>query len=147
MIGTLFLSTQPDWIQEIFTNAQCESVIDVINDFTSSTHLIAVSDGSAKEKEKEMSHGWILTDSFGTEIASGNGPCDGNISSMRAEAMGMLSVTTFIGTVLKFTNFSLESLEVTFYADNLALITRMQQHTNYDEPLHEHPNQTRDGSH
>ena len=49
-----FLLDQPEWTQEIFTNAQYKSVIDVINLFTSSKHLIAVSDGSAKEKEKEI---------------------------------------------------------------------------------------------
>ena len=54
---------------------------------------------------------------------------------MRAEAFGMLAVSTFLGVINDFTNYSMPPLEVQFYADNKALITRMTNHKEYDVPF------------
>ena len=51
----------------------------------------------------------------------------------------MLAVSTFLGMILKWTNFHFEEIQVTFYADNKSLIDRQQQHLNYQVP---YPNMT-----
>ena len=59
----------------------------------------------------------------------------GRPSSLRAEAAGMLAVTTFISTIQKFTNCSTGVLQVTFHADNKALITRRTDHDSHKTPF------------
>ena len=54
---------------------------------------------------------------------------------MRAESAGMLAATIFLSTVQKFTNGSLGSIQANYFADNQALITRMNQHQQFVEPF------------
>ena len=128
----LFLRHQSKWIQEIFTYSHIESIADLMSLITSSDTLIAVSDGSAIETTQLSSFGWVLTNQEGLKQFEGNGPCDGKATSMRAEAMGMLAISVVIGKIHEFTNYTCDTLNVQFYADNLALTNRMTEHQQYD---------------
>ena len=127
-----FVASKDPLTQEIMAHSKFSSIPDVISKIQQSTELIAVSDGSVKEPH--MSFGWVLNDGDKL-IAKGNGRCHGKSSSMRAEAMGMLGVTIFIGTVQEFSNYSLGGLQVSYYADNKALITRRNDHDHYETPF------------
>ena len=62
----------------------------------------------------------------------GSSCAHGKATGIRAEAMGMLAVSVVTGKIHEFTNYTCDTLNVQFYADNLALINRMTEHQQYD---------------
>ena len=97
---------QPQWIRdliEFFTFApdkrkynQIATIIeDVPKAHDDNGYLIAVSDGSVKHMY-QMSFGWVLSTAGGVHLATSYGGCDGRGSSLRAEAVGMLSVSLLL---------------------------------------------------
>ena len=96
---TYFLTQQEIWIQELIKNTFFTSIVEVIANIQTANSLIAVSDGSAKMTH--MTFGWILSDTGGNRIIKGYGRCNGEASSMQAEAAGILAVSIFIGMIQK----------------------------------------------
>lgn len=102
-----------------------------IHRLSSSQHVLAVSDGSVKGNH--LTYGWVLGSSDGTIFAHHAGSGDGPPTSHRAEAWGMLSVTTFILQLYRFTGRAGKShpQPILFVSDNLGLVTRVQQRLSY----------------
>ena len=86
-----------------------------------------------------MTFGWILADHNGNIITQGYGHTNGRPSSLRSEAAGMLAVSIFLGMIQKWTNFHFEQIPITMYADNKSLITRQNEHLQYEAT---YPNST-----
>ena len=68
------------------------TIEDVFKGRNEDRQLIAVSDGSVKYIH-QMSFGWVLSKADGVHLAISYGGCDGKGSSLRAEAVGMLSIS------------------------------------------------------
>jgi hypothetical protein len=98
-------------------------------------YLLAVSDGSVKVND--MSFGWILATPSGERLAAAAGPMQRKRNSLRAEGVGMLSVTMFIALIIEY--LKVEPMKILFIPDNLELIRRLQVHKHYEEP---YPNET-----
>ena len=70
-------------------------------------------------------------------MAKSLGGCDGRGSSVRAEAVGMLSILFFIALMAKHRNRT--DIKVKYVSDNLELINRNKEHLNY---INLYPNTT-----
>ena len=97
--------------------------------------LLAVSDGSVILHN--MSYGWVVATPDGKILAWSAGPCNGRGNSLRAEGVGMLSVTVFFALIKEYTEKDLSS--ITFVSDNQELINRCNAHLQYIIP---YPNET-----
>ena len=85
----------------------------------------------------QMIFGWVLSTAVGVHLSTSYGGCDGRGISLRAEAVGMLSislVTAFIAKYSKRTN-----IKIVYVSDNLELIKRNKEHLIYKNP---YPNDT-----
>ena len=85
----------------------------------------------------QMSFGWVLATAQGIYLATSFGGCDGRGSSLRAEAVGMLSISNFIALMAKHRNR--KDIKIVYISDNLELIRRSKEHSNYTSP---YPNNT-----
>ena len=99
-------------------------------------YLIAVLDGSVKHMH-QMSFGWVLSTAGGVHLATSYGGCDGRGSSLRAEAVGILSISLFIALMAKYSKRT--NIKIVYVSDNLELINRNKEHLNYTDP---YPNNT-----
>ena len=59
--------------------------------------------GSVKHMH-QMSFGWVLSTVGGVHLVKSYGGCNGRGSSLRAEAVGMLSISLFIALFVKHRN-------------------------------------------
>ena len=73
----------------------------------------------------------------GLHIAKSFGGYDGRGSSLRAEAVGMLSILIFIALMAKHRKQT--NIKVVYTSDNLHLINASKDHTKIDRP---YPNNT-----
>ena len=112
------------------------TIDDILAEHDKEGYLVAVSDGSVRHMH-QMSFGWVLATAKGTHLATSFGGCDGRGSSLRAEAVGMLSISTFIALMAKHRNR--EDIKIVYVSDNLELIRRSKEHSNYTSP---YPNNT-----
>ena len=105
------LAEQPKWTRDLtkfVTFAPDESkygkmdttIDDVLRVHNKEGYLIAVSDGSVRHTH-QMSFGWVLVTADGVHLAKSCGGCDSRGSSLRAEAVGMLSISMFIALIAK----------------------------------------------
>ena len=99
--------------------------------FNKEGHIITVSDGSVIFHD--MSFGWVLASPDYTVLTQGAGPCAGCGNLLQSEGAGMLAVTVFMSSVLKFTNRT--NLSLTCISDNQELINRMKEHKEYNFPF------------
>ena len=99
-------------------------------------HLVAVSDGSVRHTH-QMSFGWVLATADGKHLARSYGGCDRRGSSLRAEAVGMLSISLFMALMAKHRKRT--DIKIVYVSDNLHLINTSEEHKNYDKP---YPNNT-----
>ena len=95
-----------------------------------------MSDGSVQNTH-EMSFGWVLATANGKHLARSYGGCDGRGSSLRAEAVGMLSISLFIALMAKHKKRT--DIKVVYVSDNLQLINASNEHKNFERP---YPNNT-----
>ena len=84
-----------------------------------------------------MSFGWVLSTADGVHLATSYGGCDGRGSSLRAEAVGMLSISLVIVLMAKYSNCT--KIKIVYVSDNLELIKQNKEHLNYKNP---YPNDT-----
>ena len=131
------LAQQPAWVQRLLVTVNFGSIEGVLTHLRTASTIIVVSDGSARQGH--MTFGWIASRPNGTRFARGCGPCDGRPSSLRSEAAGMLAATLFFALLHHWQQLDLPSLEFHFYADNMELIQRQQDHKTYIDP---YPNAT-----
>ena len=76
------------------------TIDDVLRAHDKDGHLVAASDGSVQNTH-EMSFGWVLATANGKHLARSYGGCDGRGSSLRAEAVGISSISLFIALMAK----------------------------------------------
>ena len=105
-----------------------KTIEDVLKAHDEDRYLIAVSDGSVKHMH-QMSFGWVLSTADGVHLATSYGGCDGRGSSLRAEAVGMLSISIFIALMAKYSKRT--NIKIVYVSDNLELINRNKEHLNY----------------
>ena len=84
-----------------------------------------------------MSFGWVLATADSKHLARSCGGCDGKGSSLRAEAVGMLSIPLFMALMTR--HRKLADFKMMYVSDNLHLINTIKKHNNYDNP---YPNNT-----
>ena len=85
----------------------------------------------------QMSFGWVLSTVGGVHLATSYGGCDGRDSSLRAEAVWMLSISICIELMAKYSKRT--NIKIVYVSDNLELINRDKEHLNYTNP---YPNDT-----
>ena len=85
----------------------------------------------------QMSFRSILSTAGGVYLATSYGGCDGRGSLLRAEAVGMLSISLFIALMAKYSKRT--NIKIVYVSDNLELINRNKEHLNYTDP---YPNNT-----
>ena len=141
------LAEQPAWIRDFVkfvqfapdkqTYNQMDITIEgVFKANNKDEYLIAISDGSVKHMH-QMSFGWVLSTAVGVHLATSYGGCDGRGSSLRAEAVGLLSISLFIALMKKYSKRT--NIKIVYVSDNLELINRNKEHLNYTDP---YPNDT-----
>ena len=64
----------------------------------------------------QMSFGWVLSTAGGVHLATSYGGCDGRDSLLRAEAVGMLSISIFIALLEKYSNRT--NVKIIYVSDN-----------------------------
>ena len=79
------------------------TIDDVLKAHDKDGYLIVVSDGSVKHTH-QMSFGWVFPTAGGLHLAKSHGGCNDRGSSLRAEAVGMLSISIFIALMAKHRN-------------------------------------------
>ena len=79
----------------------------------------------------------MLSTADGVHLATSYSGCDGRGSSLRAEAVEMLSFSLVIALMAKYSNYT--SIKIVYEFDNLELIKRNKEHSNYKNP---YPNDT-----
>ena len=94
-------------------------------------YLIAVSDGSVKHMH-QMSFGQVLSTAGGLHLAKSFVWCDDRDSSLRMEAVGMLSIFFFIALMVKRRNCI--DIKIKYVSNDLELISRSKEHLNYSNP-------------
>ena len=94
-------------------------------------YLVAVLDKSVKHMYK-MSFGWVLLTAKGIHLAKSFGGCDGRSSSLKAEAVEMLSISIFIALMAKHRKCT--NIKIKYVSDNLELINRSKEHLKYNNP-------------
>ena len=99
-------------------------------------YLVAVSDGSVRHTH-QMSFGWVLATADNKHLARLCGGCDGRGSSLRAEAVGMLSISLFMALMAKHRKQT--DIKIVYVSDNLHLINTRKEHKNYNNS---YPNNT-----
>ena len=62
-------------------------------------------------------------------MATSYSGCDGRGSSLRAEVVGMLSISLFIALLAKYSNCT--NIKIIYISDNLELINRNKEHLDY----------------
>jgi hypothetical protein len=85
------------------------------------------SDGS--DKDANMTFGWALSTGQGQRLATCSGPAHGKSSSQRAEATGMLSGSSFIYRLSKYSGLIPDRLDM--FSDNKGLLTRINARNKY----------------
>ena len=141
------LTEQPVWISDLikfvtFAPDQREydkmttTIDDVLRAHNKDGYLIAVSDGSVKHTH-QMSFRWVLSTVGGLHLAKSYDGCNGRGSSLRAEAVGMLSISIFIALMAKHRKPT--DIKIKYVSNNIKLINRNKEHLNYTSP---YPNNT-----
>ena len=141
------LEEQPRWISDLTKfvsfaaddskyNCMDITIDDVLRAHDKDGHLVAVSDGSVRNTH-EMSFGWVLATANGKHLAQSYGRCDGRGSSLRAEAVGMLSISLFIALMVKHKKRT--NIKGVYTSDNLHLINASKEHKKFERP---YPNNT-----
>ena len=141
------LAEQPKWTNDLtkfVTFAPDESkysktdimIDDVLRAHDKEGYLIAVSNGSVQHTH-QMSFGWVLATADGVHLAKSCGGCDGRGSSLRAEAVGMLSISIFIALMAKHRKQT--DIKIVYISDNLQLINTSKEYEKYTDP---YPNNT-----
>ena len=123
---------QPIWTQKLLQHVYFDTMATILKPIASNVPLYVVSDGSATDNR--MTFGWILSAARGQRLASSHGSCAGQPSSLRAEASGMLSSLLFIMILQSQYNCVFHQDKLGFMADNLELITRLNDHCRYTKP-------------
>ena len=117
-------------------NKMEKTIEDMLKAHDKDGYLIALSDGSVKHMH-QMSLGWVLSTADGVHLATSYGGCDGRGSSLRAEAVVMLSISLVIALMAKYTNRT--NIKIVYVSNNLELIKQSKEHLNYKNP---YPNDT-----
>ena len=73
----------------------------------------------------------MLPTADGVHLATSYGGCDGQGSSLRAEAVGMLSISLFIVLMAKYSKHT--NIKIVYVSHNLELINRNKEHLNYKD--------------
>mmetsp|Transcript_17495 Transcript_17495/g.17631 ORF Transcript_17495/g.17631 Transcript_17495/m.17631 type:complete len:235 (+) Transcript_17495:1-705(+) len=107
------------------------TINDVLKAHDKDGYLIAVSDGLVKHMY-QMSFGWVLSTAGGLHLEKSYGGCNGRGSLLRAEAIGMLSISIFIALMAKHRKRT--DLKIKYVSDNLELINKSKEHLNYTNP-------------
>ena len=102
-------------------NQMTTAINDMLKAHDADGYLIAVSDGSVKHMY-QMSFKWVLSTTGGVHLVTLYGGCDGRGSSLRAEVVGMLSISLFIPLLAKYSNYT--NIKIIYVSDNLELINR-----------------------
>ena len=98
--------------------------------------LVAVLDGSVIHMH-QMSFGWVLSTVKGLHLAKSFGRCEGQGSSLQAEAVGILSSLVFVALMTRHRNNT--NIKIKYVTNNLELVNRSKEHLNYKHP---YPNNT-----
>ena len=106
------------------------NIEDVLRANNEDGYLIAVSDGSVKHIH-QMNFGWVLSMAGGVHLATSYGGCDDRGSSLRAEAVGMLSISIFIALLAKYSKRT--NIKIVYVSDNFELINRNKENLNYTD--------------
>ena len=93
-------------------------------------HLIMVLDGSGKDYS--MTFAWIFSTPDWKRLATAAGNCQGQESSSRAEATGMLSASVFMAMIQLYTHEATSTIKMRYIIDNLELINRGIEHGGYE---------------
>ena len=120
------LVEQPRWIRDLVQlvqfapdkgkyNIMEKTIEDVLRAHDEDGYLIAVSDGLVKHMH-QMSFGWVLSTADGVHLVTSSGGCDGRGSSLRAEAVGMLSISLVIVLMAKYSNCT--NIKIVYVSDN-----------------------------
>ena len=111
------------------------SLFAICKEFEKHDGLLAVLDGSVIFHN--MSYDWVVATPDGRILVWSVVLCNRGGNSLRAEGVGMLSVTVFFALTME--NTLKEPLLVTFVSDNQELINRCNAHLQYIIP---YPNDT-----
>ena len=141
------LAEQPRWISDLTKfvafapdeskyNRMDTTIDDVLRAHDNDGYLVAVSDRSVRHTH-QMSFGLVLATADGVHLVRSCGGCDGRGSSLRAEAVGMLSISIFIALMTKYR--SRTDIKIVYVSDNLQSINPSKEHGNYENP---YPNNT-----
>ena len=133
---------QPAWIRDFVKfvqfapdiqtyNQMDTNIEDVLKANNEDEYLIAVSDGPVKHMH-QMSFGWVLSIVDGVDLATSYGGCDGRGSLLRAEVVGMLSISLFVALMAKYSKRT--NIKIVYVSDNLELINRNKEYLNYTDP-------------
>ena len=133
----LVLAEQPIWAQKLLRRVYFEAIAHILDPISNKESLYVVSDGSAAAKQ--MTFGWIISTTKGQRLASSHGSCAGRPSSLLAKASGMLSSSLFITVLQTHYHCKFHPNTLGFMADNLKLVTRLNDHRQYSSP---YPNTT-----
>ena len=104
------------------------TIEDVLKANDKDGYLIAVSDGSVRHMH-QMSFRWVLSTVGGVHLVASCGGCDGRDSSLKAEAVGLLSISIFIALLAKYSKGT--NVKIIYVSDNLEIINRNKEHLNY----------------
>ena len=141
------LAEQPRWIQELIQfvqfapdkgkyNIMEKTFEDVLKANNKDEYLIAVYDGSVKHMH-QTSFGWVLSTADSVHLATSYSVCDGRGSSLRAEAVGILSISLVIALIAKYSNRT--NIKIVYAFDNLELSKQNKENLNY---INLYPNDT-----
>ena len=90
-------------------------------------YVLVVSDGSVRQTH-QMNFGWVLSTVGGLYLAKSCGGCDGRGSSLRAEAVGMLTISIFIALTTKHSKQT--DTKSTYVYDTQQLINTSRKYSN-----------------
>ena len=112
-------------------NQMATTIDDVLKAHDENGYLIAVSGGSVKHTH-QMNFDWVLSTTGGVHLVTSYGGCNCRGSSLRAEVVGMLSISLFIALLEKYSMCT--NLKIIYVSNNLKLINRNKEHLNYTDP-------------
>jgi hypothetical protein len=134
-----FLYSQEPWIVDLLRHLEFKVSFDeAITSLTAPpTTNLGASDGS--DKFESGTWGWTLSSPTGKELVGCKGPAYGIVmDSYRAEAYGLLSVTTLVTLLMQYTTNTFTPIELLW--DNDALVKKVKKLRKSTRP--EFPNDT-----
>ena len=126
-----YLQSQPQSQQQLTAQVELHQDPFTIAHHLSDTTCTLVSDGSSVPLRSAF--GWTLGHPTHGILAEGSGPASGESNSYRAEAYGMHAALLTIGLILRFTQSTVNELDI--WCDNQSLINRMKARQGFSIPF------------